>query len=77
MQVIEAIRASNNDEFFEAMEGGKAICLDTMYVHVYVYNILLPFAPVFMVYMYMYIHLYTCTWICAQPAELVSFLCSW
>ena len=27
MQVIEAIRASNNDEFFEAMEGGKAICL--------------------------------------------------
>ena len=59
--------------------------IDTMYVHVYACNILLPFAPVIMVYMYLYmyvhvrVHVHTCTstWIWAQPAELLTFLCSW
>ena len=30
-QVIEAIRSSNNDEFFEAMEGGKCVMIHISY----------------------------------------------
>ena len=35
VQVIEAIRSSNNDEFFEAMESGKNTCGHTLHVYVY------------------------------------------
>ena len=38
-QVIESIRAGNNEEFYESMEGGKMACVsDDEYLHMCMYE---------------------------------------